>query len=243
MYYVYKISLGTKTYIGCTNFLRRRKDQHNENARKRKSKLGRFLSDNNIVLKTEDLKVIAEFDSRADALFNERETAINLAKNGVELLNDVYSVECSRKGKNLYHTSKDYTLVYMKEHSFKKIHCLRRFCEENNLDYKLLQRTVKGNHSYMGRYKVFFQEEWESEKDKEFYLSGEMLLDIDKKIADGRIKTSKTYLVLFPDDSIHTITNIDSFARSMNMNAGNLHASMSNNKRPKGYKILKKISN
>lgn len=72
MQYVYKIELLNKyIYIGTTNKLRRRKDQHNENARKEKSYFGKFLKQHNIELKTSDLQVLSQFTDRREAFKEE----------------------------------------------------------------------------------------------------------------------------------------------------------------------------
>ena len=99
MYFVYRLVFGESEYIGCTNSIKRRKDQHNGHGKRGTSKLGAYLKENGIVLKAEDFNIIGAFEERPVALEFERLKAIESACNGVKLLNDNYSNECTRKGK------------------------------------------------------------------------------------------------------------------------------------------------
>ena len=242
MYCVYKVEIGQHVYVGCTNNLRRRKDQHNENARCRKSKFGRFLSDNGIILKLSDFHILSKIEDREEALKVEKQTAINYEKEKMLLLNDNYSSECTRKGKNIGHTCKEYVIVDMQEHTANKIQDLRQYGKKIGIDNRDLHYTIKGGFC-QNRYKVFTLEGWEAEKDKDLYLSGDI---IEKR----RIKNveklcercSKRYIVLTPDNTLIEVKNLDAFAREHNINAGNLHNSYNHpTRRAQGYKVIKRI--
>ena len=242
MYYVYKVEKGQNVYVGCTNNIRRRKDQHNENARRGKSKFGRFLSENAITLHKEDMIVLFALDDRDEALKVEKRTAIDCEKSGMLLLNDNYSENCTRKGKNLGHTCKRYVIVDMCEHTAIEISDLRQYGYKIGVDYRDLHYTIKGGFCQK-RYKVFTPERWESEKDKDLYLSGEIMKIKKEELSIEMVRRNeKRYIVLTPSNETIEVTNLDKFAREHNINAGNLHASFNHpTRRPNGYKVIKRI--
>ena len=98
MYNVYMIFLRdfNAVYVGCTNNLRRRKDQHNGNARKKHGRFGNFLNENNIVLSESDFVILKKIKDRKEALKLERRTVISFNKTDMNVLNDNYSLNCSR---------------------------------------------------------------------------------------------------------------------------------------------------
>lgn len=242
MYYVYRISLFGRVYIGCTNHLRRRKDQHNGNARKRKSKFGRFLDDNNIVLKLSDLEVIGEYENRQEALDTERLTARELASEGEDLLNDNYAIDCTRKGVRSDWCGKEYVLVNYKNHTATKVSNLRHFCIENNLDYKNIQRTSKAGHYTESGYVAFHAEDWDAEPNKELYLSGRIVEKTKQHINDLKSERySKVYEVKFPDGHTEVVKNLDRFAREHNLTPGTLHGTITKGKPTKGYQVIRRI--
>lgn len=239
---MYKIEIGQHVYVGCTNNLRRRKDQHNGNARLGKSKFGRFLSENDIVLQTNDLVVINSFEDRKEALQVERTITKEYEKDGWLVLNDNYSKGCSRKGKHLGNTCKDYIVVDMREHTITEIRDLRQYGIKIGVDYRNLHYTLKGGFC-LNRYKVFTLEGWESVKDKDLYLSGE-IVEIKKKESykNGAKKIAKQYMVLTPENKTIKVVDLDAFARKHNINAGNLHNSYNHpTHRASGYKVIKRI--
>lgn len=246
MYMVYEIFFKelNAVYVGCSSDLNNRTNQHNENARKEKSKLGKFLKDNNIILKTENLKVIATFfpEYRKKALELERSLAKAYNSTNIILLNDNYSKTCSRKGKanNQKFPSKDWAIVDFQEQKVVFTNSLRKWAFENNVCYKELHATHKNTpHSYLNRYTVFHKEVWETfnEETKRDYLTGKFLEKIYSKNLENHIKrNAKTYIVEFPDGHEETITNLDRFAKEHNINAGNLHASITNGRKASGYK-------
>ena len=126
MYQVYKLTFGDYVYIGCTNNIRRRKNQHNENARNRKSKLGRFLDDKSIVLRVDDFEILAASDNRAEILKLEKKITVQNEQEGHKLLNDNYSSDCSRKGKNIGNTSKTFFVIDCHDHTAVKVTDLRQ---------------------------------------------------------------------------------------------------------------------
>lgn len=242
MYFVYKITFKNGTYIGCTDNLRRRKDQHNENSRKRKSKFGRYLSDNNITLSLDDMEIIYKNEDRAEALKTERMAVLESDKNGVHLLNDNYTKECSRKGKNIGNTSKEYYVIDFFNHNVIFVNNLRQFCIKNALDYKLLQRTVKGDKYTKSGYKVFYKNEWETEPEKDKYISGKFIDDMKKVLADGnRARNSKRYEVRFPNGDVKEVYNLDHFAREHGLTSGTLHSTHIKGKPTKGYQVIRRI--
>ena len=118
MYYVYKIELKNgEVYIGCTNNIKRRRNQHNENIRLKKSKLGKYISENynNLILQNKDLQIQASFIDRKQALTYEKKLTVSYIGKCKYLLNDNYNIDCSRKGKNIGNTSKNYILIDIQE--------------------------------------------------------------------------------------------------------------------------------
>ncbi len=242
MYYVYRLTFEHGVYIGCTNNIRRRKNQHNENARKQKSKLGNYLFQNGIVLTVNDFEIVYSFSDRKEALLFERETTKNMEASGFHLLNDNYSYLCSRKGKNIGNTAKEYVVVDFVDHKTKTIKDLRQYSLSVGLDYKLLQRTVKGENVCYGRYKVFYLDHWKMVKDKERFVSGRFLTEKkERRLRENANRTAKNYLVSFPDGHIEVVTNLDKFARSHNLTSGTLHATYKAKKPTKGYQVIKRI--
>lgn len=244
MYYVYTITLPKgEVYVGCTNFLRRRKDQHNENKRNRHGRFATYIADNypDLTIALKDLNVIASFANRDEALKYEKKTAKSYIGKSV-LLNDNYNVDCSRKGKNIGNTAKKYVLVDIVAHGVVYIFDLMQYCKKNGLEYSLIQRTVRGCKVAYNRYKAFYEFDWLDIEDKEYYLSGQFYADhLEKsRIAHGK-KTSKTYLVRTPTGEVETITNLDKYAREHNLTAGTLHSTLTLPKSTKGYKVIKRI--
>lgn len=242
MYYVYKIKVLDHVYIGCTSDIVRRKNQHNENARKRKSKFGRFLNDNGIVLTVDNFEILFEFKDRPSALKTERKTTKECEKNGEIVLNELYSKSYSKVGKNLGNTAKEYVVVDYVEHTAERIFDLRQYCAKRGLDHRLLNRTQHGNATAYNKYKVFFPEDWKKIDDKERYLCGRFVKETRDaqgiKIAD---RQAKKYEVMFPDGHVETVLNLDKFARDNGINSGNLHASFSNGRKANGYKVIRRI--
>lgn len=243
MYYVYELAFkdGSK-YIGCTNNISRRRSQHNSNARKRSSKLGVFLSDSGVTLDDSDFVVLATYDDRASAFCREREIAKTNASAGVYLLNDNYSNECSRAGIRTHDTSKAYVVVDFIEHTATFVVGLKPYCDKHGLDYKLLQRTAKGNHVCSKKYKAFHLEDWEAIEDKNYYLSGKVLQDNAENWMRKHVEAaSKSYEVKFPDGHTEIVTNLDRFARDHNLTSGTLHSTFNKNKPTKGFQVVRRI--
>ena len=242
MYFVYELVVCGRKYIGCTSDIRRRKDQHNENARKRASKLGVFLNENGIRLKVEDFHILHEIESRNEALAEERRIALELSHSGEQLLNDNYTIECTRKGKNLGNTSKSFVVIDCVLHKAIPVTDLRQYCLTEELNYKLLHRTCRSGHIYQNRYCVFYDDEWEKVKDKEKYLDGSFIYEVIKNARMSQAeRTSKWYEVKFPDGHIETVKNLDGFAREHNLTSGTLHATYNKRKPTKGYQVIRRI--
>ena len=243
MYYVYSLRFNTKyLYIGCTNNIRRRKDQHNENSRNRKSKLGRFLDDNGVVLDRDDFLILYASEDRHDALMRERDITKRCESFGYEMLNDNYTEGCSRKGMNIGHTAKEFVVVDVKEGTVTDVTDLRQYAYNNGIDYKSLHSTMRNDALYKKRYFAFGKDEWEECDNKAERISGEYYAEKRRKtwesFADAHCKT---YLVEFPDGHTEVVKNLNKFAREHNLTAGTLHATLSNGKKTKGYKALKRI--
>ncbi len=242
MYYVYQITFGDCVYIGCTNNLRRRKDQHNENARKRTSKIGKYLDEKRIVLSEQDLSILCKCDNRAEALKTERETALFLDRSGITLLNDNYSHDCSRKGKNIGKTSKQYYVIDFVNRVVEFVDDLRQYCLKHDLNYKALQRTKSGMRYTSSGHKVFYKDDWDSETDKEKYISGAFVKELKNSIKEQVIRRkAKEYEVMFPDKHIENVKNLDEFARQHDLTSGTLHATLIKHKPTKGYQVLRRI--
>lgn len=244
MYFVYLLKFSDGScYVGCTSNISRRCHQHNENARKKKSKLGNYLSSNNIVLSVKDFEIIFSSESRPEALSFERRSAKSFASNDIKLLNDTYSKECTRIGKKNHDSSKEYVVVDMVDHTATLVHGLKPYCENTlGIDYKLIQRTVGGSKVSFGRYKAFFLDQWNAIEDKDFFLSGKILQANTDQWMKRHIKAaSKEYEVKFPDGHTEIVKNLDQFARDHNLTPGTLHGTFKKNKPTKGYQVIRRI--
>lgn len=250
MYYVYKVHFEkyNATYIGCTNNIRRRKDQHNGNARTGRSFFGRFLSSAGIVLSESDFEVVAEFNERAEALKVEREMTLSLNGTGVLVLNDVYSDRCTRKGLRGARnpSSKRYVLVDTMLHTTETVDDMHSWCDNHDVSYKTLVGTAKRKpHIHKGRYLVRHIEEWESMSDEERQdlVSGDWYTrHLEENLEKHVRAASKRYLVMKPDGESIEVTNLDKFARENGINCGNLHATLGTNKKAAGYRVLERLS-
>jgi len=243
MYKVYLVIFKEQNsiYVGCTNNIRRRKDQHNANARNRNGKFGSFLNDNKLTLNECDLIIIKEIAERSAALKLERNTVFSFNKSDVNVLNDNYSLVCSRKGKLAKELSnaEEWVLIDLKEKSVTETFSLRKYCLDNNLSYKNIHSTSHGkSHLSLNRYKAFKKTVWQqlSDVEKQHFISGDFLKEIETNIKENHLKVaSKSYIVKFPDGHEELITNLDKFARDHKINDGNLHASIKNGRHASGY--------
>lgn len=243
MYYIYELDFedGSK-YIGCTNNITRRRAQHNANSKSRSSRLGVYLNASDITLTDSDFIILESHTDRLIALQREREIAKDYAFHGTLLHNDNYSSNCTRAGVKTHDTSKAYVIIDFAEHTATHVVGLKPYCETMKLDYKLLQRTVKGDRICYNRYKAFFSEDWESVEDKDFYLSGRILQANAEKWMQNHVKAaSKEYEVRFPDGHTEIIKNLDQFARDHNLTSGTLHATFKKNKPTKGFQVVRRI--
>lgn len=242
MYYVYVIYLQGFIYVGCTNNLKRRKDQHNENARKRKSKFGRFLNDYNIVLTKDDIIVIYQSYDRQEALAMEKATAMQYERIGYNLLNDNYSLDCTRKGKNIGNTAKQYYVIDFNNNTVTLVEDLRQYCLQNNYPYKELQRTIHGLRYTFTGHKVFHKEDWENIKNKDYFTSGNFIKDYKNRLSKQKtLRQQKRYKVKFPDGHIEEVVNLDRFATEHNLTSGTLHATYTKQKPTKGYQVIERL--
>lgn len=241
-YYVYQITLPSCIYIGCTNNLQRRKDQHNRNAKTQTSKLGKYLYENNIVLTLNDFTILHECNDRKIAFVIERRITKDLESQGNIVMNDNYSKDCTRKGKNIGNTSKEYYLIDYINHTSFYIKDLRQYCINNNLSYKDIQRTVKGLRYCTSGYKAFYKNDWENELNKEKYLSGDFINESKQLAIESVVKRSiKNYIVKFPDGHTEKVLNLDKFAREHNLTSGTLHSTFTKNKATKGYQVIQRL--
>lgn len=243
MYHVYKLRFGECVYVGCTNNIKRRKDQHNENARKKKGKLGTFLFSNRIILTEGDFQIVFSDPDRAKALDKEKTEAVRAENEGFVLLNDNYSRDCTRKGKNLGNSAKEWVIVDCREHTASSVSDLRQYAISNGMDYKLLQRTGNGGICG-GRYAALRKEDWEKlgEEKRAEYTSGLYIENRGKNAQNARIgKTAKSYMVRFPDGHEEMVRNLDAFARDHSLTSGTLHATYTKKKPTKGYQVIGRI--
>ena len=251
MYYVYKVKFEkyNAVYIGCTNNVKRRTHQHNENARKEKSFFGRFLKSCGIVLKFEDFEVIAEYEDRPSALKREKEETLALIGTGVLILNDNYSDHCSRKGMRGRENpcSKTYCIVNMETHTYEIVDEMHRWCDEHpEVVYATLMGTSK-RKPYVHKKKYIIREidEWNSldESEKSDLISGRWYEKVLAARREAHVKrASKRYVVLTPEGNEIEVTNLDRFAREHGINDGNLHASLTTGRSAAGYRVLKRLS-
>lgn len=250
MYYVYKIHFPelNAIYIGCTSNLRRRKDQHNENARKRKSYLGRFLADNNIRLQEKDLQVVEEHENRSNALGREREIALSLKDTGIHLLNDTYSNHATRKGLRGTDnpSTKTYVVIDTKEHTTTLVNDMHEWCvNHSETSYKTMIGTAKRKPKmHAGRYIARHTDEWEtmSDTEREDLINGTWYTEsVNNTVANGIDKRAKLYLLKTPKGFMF-VRNLDRFARENGINSGNLHASLSTGRPAQGYKVVERLA-
>lgn len=232
-------------YVGCTNNVKRRKQQHLDNARKNKGALGRFINKNNLFNEFK-LHVIASFRDRDKALKYEKAVTVRYdLNNNFEVINDNYTRHCSRKGKHIADPkrSKKWVIIDILTHKLEKVLSLRHYAITNNLSYKNMHACAKHKcHVYKGKYKIFEISEWNSfsKDEKEKYISGDFLKEVLDFNMESLIKrSSKKYKVIKPDGSSIIVINLDKFARENNINAGNLHASCSTGKKANGFIAIK----
>ena len=251
MYYVYKVKFDNHNavYVGCTNDIRRRKDQHNENARKRKGFFGRFLNSCGIVLTESDFSVIAEFEDRHTALVREKQETVSLIGTGVLILNDNYSDHCSRKGLTgkSNPSSKTYVVIDTIEHNYEVVDDMHCWCNmHEGISYKTMIGTARRKPKmHKGRYIAREASEWDSlsDSEKDDLVSGRWYAkSIDANLRNHIERMSKTYLLMTPDGSVVEVRNLDKFARDNGINCGNLHASLRNGRSAQGYKVLERLS-
>lgn len=250
MYYVYRVAFEkyNAVYIGCTNNVRRRKDQHNENARNGKSFFGRFLNSCGIVLTTDNFEVIAEYEDRPSALKREKNETASLIGTGVLILNDNYSDHCSRKGlrgkDNPF--SKTYIVVDIVEHSIEKVDEMHVWCDAHNVSYKTMIGTAKRKPLvHKGRYIAREISEWLllDDEEKGNLISGKWYAEhIEANRKNDVERKSKVYLVQTPNGETITVKNLDKFARDNGINSGNLHASFTTGRSAVGYRVLERLS-
>lgn len=249
MYYVYQIEFKelNATYIGCTNDIGRRRDQHNDNARNRKSRLGNFLLDNNIRLEVSNMKIIGCFEDRKQALNLERETVLCLNNSGTKILNNNYSLNCTRVGlagmKNPM--AKQYIFIDTVKKTAIKVFGLKTVCESLGLPYKAISATSKGKiTSYNNRFLVRHIEDWDkmSEKEKQDLICGTWIIN-RRLLGKSKLseKLAKEYIVETPDGAFIRVKNLDKFAEQSGINSGNLHASRSNGRKASGYKVIQRL--
>lgn len=244
MYYVYKITLPQKeVYVGCTNNLRRRKDQHNGNVKKCKNRFADYVAHNykDLIFSTKDLEIQAAFKDRNEALKFERQLTKSLIPYNL-VLNDNYNVDCSRKGKNLGNTSKEYVLIDIENNSCEYVFNLRQYCINHSLDYKLIQRTVSKKSIAYNKYKVFYKQEWEDIENKDYYLSGEFYKDKLKEDKEIRVKKiQRRFKILTPSGEIIEIENLEKFSREHNLTSGTLSATYTKKNKTKGYQVIERM--
>jgi len=245
MYYVYEIRLKNKeVYVGCTNNLRRRKNQHNANIRNKKGKFGIYVNKTypQFKLGLVDMVGVAIIENRDNALKYEKLVTTEYDKQGNKVLNDNYTKYCSRKGKNTGNTTKEYYVINIEKQTSEYIKNLRQYSLANGLSYKSLQDTLKKTHIYNGEYKVFYKEDWECIKNKSYFTSGLFIKEINKNNKTDLIKrNAKRYEITTPSGEIIVVQNLDKFARENNINSGNLHNSYKSGKKSKGYIVTRRI--
>lgn len=251
MYYVYKVTFENHNavYVGCTNNLRRRKDQHNGNARTGKSFFGRFMAGAGITLSLDDMKVIGEFHDRPDALKMERDETLALHGKGLLILNDNYSDHCSRNGMKGSDNpaSKRYVLVDIVSHVAEPVDDVHEWCSEHQgVNYKtIIGTSVMKPYLHRNRYLLRHADEWDemSDKERDDLVSGAWYAQLRANHEQGRRETiSKRYRVVEPDGTETIVRNLDKYAREHGVNAGNLHASLANGRPAAGYRVIERLS-
>ena len=251
MYYVYKVEFPEHNaiYVGCTNNIRRRKDQHNGNSVTGKSYFGRFLKSHGLRISADDMTIIREFSNRKDALSFERETTYGLHGSGMYVLNDNYSDHCSRKGLSGRDNpaAKEYVLIDLREKSSEFVDDVHAWCSSHEgVNYKSLIGTVKGKpHVYRGRYSLMYANDWNnlSAQEKETVVNGDWYrLRLAASESHRKTLISKKYLVQTPNGTIEEVNNLCEYAREHGINEGNLHASATTKKPAAGYRVLERLS-
>lgn len=247
MYYVYLLKFSDgKEYVGCTNNINQRRIQHNDKSfRKLNTPLGRYLIENNIYLNNEDFIILNEFVDRNKALRFERNIVIEKDSNGIFMLNDNYTSKCSRKGRNLYKTFKHYVVINIHDRLLEEVKDLRQYCINRGLNYKNIQSTSsRKSHITKEGYKSFHIEKWNalSDDEKEYYLSGSFIKDIELSNKEKVSKrSSKSYIVRTPTGELENVRNLDKYACEHGLNPGNLHNSYRKQKPTCGYQVIERI--
>lgn len=246
MYYVYKIKLPFNyVYIGTTNNIRRRKDQHNENARKEKSYFGKYLKENNIVLTLDDFEILFTSEERPKAL--EKETYyIKMYDKDTNYisLNEKDTIR-EKKRVIVHKTVLEYMIVDFIEHKSFYVKDIREYELNNNFCRGCLHRTVKSKFRVTkNRYKAFYLNEWNelSKEEKNYYLSGDFLKDKENYLKKNKQKNyQKQYLVENKNGEVFIVSNLNEFAKEHGINKGNLHGSFHNHHWCKGYRVKERL--
>ena len=194
------------------------------------------------------MQVIGEYECRADALRQERETALSYRDTDIHLLNDVYSNHSTRKGKKGADnpSAKTYIVADTVDREWYLVEDMHGWCAEHpRTSYKTLIGTAKRKPlMHAGRYIARLKDEWDamSQEERDDLLSGKWYRDTRDKSEASRIsKQVGVYLVKTPGGFMF-VKNLDKFARDHGINEGNLHASLATGRSAQGYKVVEKIA-
>lgn len=209
--------------------------------------MGNFLSDNGIILANGDMKVVCSFSDRKQALEKERNLVHHLNNSNITILNNVYSLSCTRVGLvgRDNPMAKQYMFIDLLEKTATPVYGLKQECSSLGLPYKEIAATVKGNPmSYNNRFLVRYLEDWHklTSKEKKNLIDGTWI--IERRLLGKKSKTEKTakrYSVQTPDGKLIEVINLDKFAEEMGINSGNLHASFSTGRKASGYKVIQRL--
>ncbi|MBO7691918.1 MAG: GIY-YIG nuclease family protein [Methanobrevibacter sp.] len=246
MYYVYKIELPFKhVYIGATNNITRRKDQHNENARKEKSYFGRYLKENNIILNQDNFEILYSSEKRKEALKQEEYyiKKYDNDKNYVSL--NESKTKREKKKVVINKTCLEYIVIDFVDHNFWYVKDIREYELNNDFCRGCLHRTVRSKFTITkNRYKAFYLNVWNNmtADEKEYYLSGKFLEDKNKKLKENKQHNyQKRYLVENKSGETFVVTNLNEFARQHGINKGNLHNSFKSHTWCNNYRVKERL--
>lgn len=193
------------------------------------------------------MKIVYSFSDRKQALEKERELVHQLNDSNTTVLNNVYSLDCTRVGLRGRDNpmAKQYMFIDLLEKTAIPIYGLKPKCSSLGLPYKEVAATAKGNPmSYNNRFLVRYLEDWNkmTSKEKKKLIDGTWIIERKLLGKESRIeKSSKRYAVQTPDGELLVVKNLDKFAAEMGINSGNLHASFSNGRKASGYKVIQRL--
>jgi predicted GIY-YIG superfamily endonuclease len=250
LYHVYKLYFeeDNKFYIGKTKELTRRIANHKKETMSGKlSKKCNWIRKNLLLNRELKYKILYTTNSEQEALDKESSLIEETLKENVNQIIDSRKHFKSREGRlrSTEISGKDY-IVITKNGLFFRIHSLKKFGEENNINYKDLNAVAKGKLKSSNNLKVIYAEIWDSLEDKEKtiiiknFKEYNPFKNISNAMKKRMNKKKKEYIIVKPDGSVEEVIGLSTYCKTNNLNDGNMYSNLKNGKYYKGYKVFYK---